>query len=105
MGLDPNTKWPTQTTAPSAGYPYGSAQNVTVPGDNTGTPWVADLLNDMWGFYQQLLDAAGITPSGNPDEVDTSDYYDALRQAHGQPGTIVPVAWNVNPATLGMRVL
>lgn len=78
MALDLNAKYPGQTVAPDASYPYGSAQNITVPGDNTGTPWDEDLINDWVGFLQKLLDAAGITPSGNPDTILASDYFDAL---------------------------
>lgn len=106
MAVNPATKWPLQTTPPNPGvYPYGSAQDITVPGDNTGTPWEKDLLDDMWGFYQQLLDAAGITPSGNPDQVGTSDYYDALRLVSGPVGTIGMMALNVTAASLGLRML
>ena len=78
MALDPSTEFPGQITAPSAAYPYGSARNVTSPGDNLGTPFTARLLNDVFGFQQALLDAAAITPSGDPDEVGSSQYLAAL---------------------------
>lgn len=78
MAIVPSTRYPTQTNAPTAGYPQGSARNITVPGDGTGTPWEADLVNDWFGFFQSLLDAAGITPSGTPDEVGASDYFNAI---------------------------
>jgi len=105
MALNPNVKWPAQTNAPTAAYTYGSAQNVTTPGDGTGTPFEEDLVNDWFGFQQELLDKAGITPSGNPDEVDDSDIYNAIRLTSGYPGLIVPMALNVDPATLGLRIL
>jgi microcystin-dependent protein len=89
MALDPNTQWPTKTAAPSAAYPYGSAQDVTTPGDGTGTPWVADILNDWWGFAQHILEEAGITASGDPDEVGTSQYHQAIRRVSGFPGQVV----------------
>jgi hypothetical protein len=78
---------------------------VSVPGDGTGTPWEEDIVNDLFGWQQQLLDAAGITPSGNPDKKSVSQYYDAMRLTGGYPGLVVPMAINVDPATLGMRVL
>jgi hypothetical protein len=105
MAENPNSRYPTQTTAPTADYPYGSAQNVSVPGDGTGTPWEKDLVNDIFGMQQQLLSAATIVPSGTPDKVGASQYYDAMRLTGGYPGLIVPMAINVDPSTLGMRVL
>jgi hypothetical protein len=65
------------TTDPT-GYPYGKAQNITAPGDGTGTPWVEDGINDIFGFQQALLDAGSVTPSGTADKVGASDYLDAL---------------------------
>lgn len=78
MAIKPSDEYPGKTQAPSAEYPQGSAQNITTPGDGTGTPLLASWLNDLWGFLQSLLDADGATPSGNPDEVGDSQYFDAL---------------------------
>jgi hypothetical protein len=105
MAENPNSRYPTQTNAPDPDYPYGSARNVSVPGDGTGTPWEADIVNDLFGWQQQLLTAAGIIPSGNPDKVGASQYYDAMRLTGGYPGLIVPMVLNVDPATLGLRIL
>lgn len=105
MGLDLNSRYPTQTNGPSGAYPYGSARNITVPNDGTGTPWEEDIVNDIIGFEQELLDKAGIVPSGSADEVDASDYYNAMRLTAGHPGLIVPMALNVTPASLGLRAL
>tara|TARA_R110000737_G_scaffold290683_1_gene297276 strand:- start:1084 stop:2661 length:1578 start_codon:yes stop_codon:yes gene_type:complete len=74
MAINPETQYPGKITPGSANYPYGSARNVTVPGDGTGTPWEAALLNDIFGFQQALLSAAGIVPSGTPDDTITSQY-------------------------------
>jgi len=105
MSLNPYVKWPTKITAPSAAYPYGSAQNITVPGDGTGTPWDEDLVNDIFGFQQELLDKAGITPSGDPDEVDDSEYFQAMRATCGYPGTVIATCTTATPFSLGLRVL
>lgn len=103
--LNPNSKWPTQSKAPSSDYPYGSAQNVTTPGDGTGTPFVADLVDDWFGFQQELVQRAGITPSGVPDHAGDSDAFDALRRTCGYPGLIVACATFTDPTTLGLRLL
>lgn len=78
MAIKPADEYPGKIQAPSAEYPQGSAQNITTPGDGTGTPLLASWLNDIWGFLQSLLDADEATPSGNPDEVGASQYFDAL---------------------------
>ena len=78
MAIKPSDEYPGKTVAPSAEYPQGSAQNITTPGDGTGTPLLASWLNDLWGFLQSLLNADGTTPTGSPDEVGASQYFDAL---------------------------
>ena len=78
MAIKPNELFIGKITDPDAAYPLGSARNVTTPGDGTGTPLVADLLNDIFGFQQSLLSAAGLTANGNPDSVNNSQYKDAI---------------------------
>jgi hypothetical protein len=96
---------PANTNAPDANYPYGSARDIAVPGDGTGTPYNENVVNDQWGFNQKLLNAASIVPSGSPETILASQYYDAMRATAGFPGLIVPMALNVDPATAGIRVL
>lgn len=78
MANNLNASFPAQSKAPTAGYPYGSAQDITVSGDGTGTPWRAAIYDDILGFQQALLVAASIVPTGDPDEVGASQYLDAL---------------------------
>lgn len=78
MAINPNVKYPTKTAVPSVGYPYGSARNITTPGDQTGTPLDQDIVNDIFGFQQSLLLRAGITPSNSPDSLITSQYIQSL---------------------------
>lgn len=79
MALIYSDLYPLQTLIDAA-YPQGKAKNVVSAGDGTGTPWEAQLINDFFGFQQSLLDEAGITPSGSPDEVGASDYMDSLKR-------------------------
>ena len=83
MAIVPSTDYSGQTETGDSGYPHGKAKNVTVSGDGTGTPLERNWVNDIWGFLQAVLDRAGITPSGSPDEVGTSDYMDAFDQRFG----------------------
>lgn len=78
-----STQYPGKTTAPSGNYPQGSAKNITIPGDGTGTPWELSLLNDFLGFQQAVVLAAGITPSGNPDTAVASDVLDGIVALQG----------------------
>lgn len=92
MALKLDTEFPGQSTPGDADYPQGSARNVSAPGANDGTPLVARLVNDIYGFLQRLLDEAAIVPSGNPDTVPNSDYYDALQVIFGAAGIVPSVA-------------
>lgn len=84
MAINPETQYPGKINASDANYPYGSARNITTPGDGTGTPWEAALVNDIMGFQQALLDAGGVVPSGSPDTVPVSQYMEALRKIAGK---------------------
>lgn len=78
MAINPEMKYPGKVADPSPQYPYGEARNVTVPGDGTGTPFESGIVNDLFGFQQSLLSAAGIVPSGTPEKVGASQYLQAL---------------------------
>jgi len=73
-----NNSFPTNSNAPSADYPYGSARNITTSGDDTGTPFVASLYNDILGLQQYLIKEAGIVPNGSPDDATTNQQFDAI---------------------------
>jgi len=94
-----------KTNAPDANYPLGSARNVTVSGDGLGTPWEKDWVNDVDGFKQALLANAGVSVNNLPDTALVSQQYNAMRLTSGHPGLITPLALNVTPASLGLRVL
>lgn len=78
MAIIPANEYPGKISPGDSEYPQGKARNVTVQDDGTGTPWEANLVNDVWGLLQRLLSDAGITPSGVPDTILVSDYKDAL---------------------------
>jgi len=87
MALDLSTTYSGKidTTSDPTGYPYGKPQNVTTPGDNTGTPWDEDIASDLAGFFQAVLSGSGITPSGDPDKVGASDILNGLKSIVGYP--------------------
>jgi hypothetical protein len=82
MAIIPSDEYPGQTAA-DVDYPHGKARNRITPGDGTGTPLEELWVNDLWGFLQALLAAAGATPSGTPDKVGASQYLDAIQKLYG----------------------
>lgn len=79
MAIIPESQFEGKISPSDGEYPYGKARNVTTQGDGTGTPWVAALVNDIFGFQQALLTAADIIPSNTPDRVGASQYLESLR--------------------------
>ena len=79
MALDPKTRYPGQvSTVDPVGYPGGKAQDIAVLNDGTGTPFEKDLVNDIFGLQQALLDAVHAAPTNVPDKVGASQYVDAI---------------------------
>lgn len=78
MALIFSTTYSGRSNAPTTAYPYGSHKNRTTSSSNDGSYYEQGWANDILGFHSQLLSSAGITPSGSPDQVGASDYYNAL---------------------------
>lgn len=78
MAINPETQYPGKIAPGTPDYPYGAARNITVPGDGTGTPWEAALVNDILGFQQAILAAAEEVPTGTPEKATASQYLTAL---------------------------
>lgn len=79
MAINPNVAFPGKTAGTSPEYPYGKARDVSSPGDGTGTPLKAAWLNDWFGLQQSILSEMSVTPSGIPDEVGSSQVWDAIK--------------------------
>ncbi len=105
MALNPTISFPGQIDPATPQYPYGQARNIVVPGDGTGTPWRADLLNDLFGMQQALLNQAGIVPTNTPDEVGNSQYVDAMSSLFSgqEPNLLIGQDLQRNPHTLGQQ--
>jgi len=80
MAINPESQYPGKIAPSDADYPYGSARNISAPGDGTGTPWEAAIVNDVLGFQQEMLSQANLVPSGSPEKVNASQYLQALRR-------------------------
>lgn len=77
--LDYLTRYPGQFDDTDPNYPQGKARNRSTPGAGDGSPWEADLANDIVGFFQALVLDAAITPSGNAESATTSDLLAAIK--------------------------
>lgn len=82
MAINPSTNstMAGRVNAPDANYPYGSSKDESSPGAGDGTPYFKARADDIFGFQQWLLDRASIVPNGNADNVQTSQYGQALLQ-------------------------
>lgn len=86
MAINLETQYPGKINPSDVDYPYGSARNITLPGDGTGTPLEAAWLNDLFGFLQALLTAASVVPDGDPDTINDSQYLVSLRALFAELG-------------------
>ncbi len=77
--LNIDSRYSPASNSPTAPYPFGSFRDDSVPGNNDGTPLQQDWQNDPYGFWSALMDAAGLVPDGNPDEVGASQRLEALQ--------------------------
>jgi hypothetical protein len=73
-----NGSYPSNSGLPDGNYPYGSARNVTTSGDNSGTPFVANLQNDIIGLQQYLVSEAGVIPNNTSDNAVTSQQFESM---------------------------
>jgi hypothetical protein len=80
MAINLELQYPGKINPSNPDYPYGSARNVTTPGDGTGTPWEAAIVNDILGLQQALLQSSGVVPSGTPETALASQFFEALKR-------------------------
>ena len=71
--------YPSQTDGGDAGWPDGKPRNVQGDIQGTGTPFEEKLFQDYEGARQALFSESGVNPSGQPDNVNNSDFVEALR--------------------------
>jgi hypothetical protein len=87
--------WPNVVTVPASGL-----------GATDGTPISKAMIDDLWGFNQALMEAAGLTPNDITETPGYSQRVWALQSLCGNPGEIV--AWHgtaTNPSLYGIRLL
>jgi len=92
----------TNVNAPDSDYPFGRIRNN--PGNGTGTPVNELLYGDMHQFFEKLMDAAGITANGLPDN-DYSGFqlFEALDTYISEK--ITAALFAINPAGLKLNLV
>jgi len=86
-------------------FPNTAAKNSSSAGATDGTPLVAEVYNEIWGFTQVALNLAGLTPNGLTDSItNSSQLLQALQALTGPPGTYVLIAV-ADPASIGLRAI
>lgn len=73
----------------SGSFPSVVATNSSGPTLRDGTPVDANTINDIWGAFQAVLNAASVTPSGSVETSSASDLLDSIRKVSGAPGELV----------------
>lgn len=78
MAINLDDRYPGRANPKTLSYPQGSFKNRTSPTSKDGTYLEQDWANDMLGFFQAMMTAAGITANGTVDTAQASQYFDAL---------------------------
>lgn len=96
----------TQTTGT---YPDVAAVNDTVPGDKTGTPYTKQMVDELFGVFQAILNAAHLTPNDSAEaaaasySIESSQIAQAIQAVFMPAGMIVGIPTDTVPT--GARLL
>ncbi len=103
MALDSNAAF---VNTDGAAFPANKSVNATGPTAVDGTEFVKLMIdNYMFGRQQALLNFASIIPNGSVEEDGDSQELEALKNGFSAPGEAVDWYGNVDPATLGHKIL
>jgi len=97
-------------------WPTASPKNCSGAGATDGTPAIAEWVANFWGFVQDLMERAALTPSGIleayaaetgalPLGGTSTQIRTAMQMAFGSPGELVLWCRSQAPATVGARIL
>jgi hypothetical protein len=89
MSIKPVDQFPGKVAPATPDNPFGTARNITIPGDGTGTPWESSILKDEWGFQHAMLINAGMEPNGTPDSAENSQLFKAAKASIGNGANLL----------------
>jgi hypothetical protein len=70
-------------------FPNVEAVNSSTGSSLDGTPLLANIRDDIWGYQQAVLNAVGATPSGSVETSSTSQILDSQKKLFGVTGEVV----------------
>jgi hypothetical protein len=86
-------------------FPDTLGKNATGAGATDGTEFVKLFIDDIWGWFQALMDYAGLTPNGVTEAPNTAQRLEALRRGFGGVGEWVIWTKKDIPSVTGDRVI
>ena len=87
-------------------FPDTLSINASGPSATDGTEFVKGMIDDIWGWYQAMLDYAGLSPSGVSEGPGASQMLEAIGKGFGVgPGMGVTYWKDGDPSVNGDRVL
>jgi len=89
----------------SGSFPSVIGVDASGGGAVDGTPYIADVVNDIWGANQALMDAAGLTPDGVAESSTASQRLLAIQRIAGHPGEIFLWGGTGDPTADGVRAV
>jgi len=73
-------------------FPHIKAVNASGPDWQNGTPYTADFIDDIWGFFQAVMGETGIMPSGESEAAHSSQILEALRLIFKSADEVINIA-------------
>jgi hypothetical protein len=87
-------------------FPDVTGKDASGGGATDGTPYIRQVIDDLWGFSQAIMDAASLTPDGVTEVHDASQRLEGIRRISGYPGEVVPwMGEAADPGAGGIRLL
>jgi len=79
-------KWEDITAAVTGNWPGTLNINESAPDNFDGTPLLAEWVNNLWGWVQDVLTRADLSPDGNVEAEGASQISSAIQRMKGLPG-------------------
>jgi hypothetical protein len=87
-------------------FPIVTAKNASGAGATDGTPYIASVIDDIWGRFQAMMDRAGLPPDGITESTSNSQHIEAYKKGFAQgAGYLKAYMKNGTPVANGDRVL
>ena len=78
MAIRKDIEYPGRWLAATTAYPMGEAKNRTTATSKDGSYLEKKWIQDYEAFFGALLNAAGVSPNGNVDTAEASQFFDAI---------------------------